>query len=178
MITKGDLHIRKMTRNDYKVMAKWLSDQNVLKYYEEPLSNLEKVIEKFAPRISGEHYVTSCIVEFKDISIGYIQYYKLTKPKLIEYGYAANQVIFGIDQFIGETQLWGKGIGTSMIRLILNYLTKIEPSSKEIIDVKKTNDRAISCYKKCGFRRLKNLSDEFVLMECKLNKPLDINYGA
>lgn len=50
MITKGDLLIRKMTRNDYKVMAKWLSDQNVLKYYEEPLSNLEKVIEKFAPR--------------------------------------------------------------------------------------------------------------------------------
>jgi aminoglycoside 6'-N-acetyltransferase len=168
MITKGDLLIRKMTRNDYKVMAKWLSDQNVLKYYEEPLSNLEKVIEKFAPRISGEHYVTPCIVEYKDISIGYIQYYKLTKPKLIEYGYAANQVIFGLDQFIGETQLWGKG------RLILNYLTKIEPSSKVIIDVKKTNDRAISCYKKCGFRRLKNLNDEYVLMECKYR----INYGA
>jgi aminoglycoside 6'-N-acetyltransferase len=165
MISQDDLLIRLMSVSEYRIMAKWLSDENVLKYYEEPSSNLEMVIKKYEPRINGKHYVTPCIVEYKDNSIGYIQYYKVNKEKLKEYGDKANQKTFGIDQFIGETHLWGKGIGTLMIGLILEYLKKIESSASVILDVKKTNERAIVCYMKCGFKKIKDLDNEFLLME-------------
>jgi aminoglycoside 6'-N-acetyltransferase len=164
MISKGELLIRPMSVNDYKIMTKWLSDEKVLKYYEEPSSDLEMVIKKFEPRINGNHYVTPCIVDYKDNSIGYIQFYKFSKEKLEEYGYKTNQLAFGIDQFIGETHLWGKGIGTLMISLILEYINNKESSANIILDVKKTNERAIACYMKCGFNKIKDLDNEFMLM--------------
>jgi aminoglycoside 6'-N-acetyltransferase len=153
-----------MSVKDYKVMTKWLSDEKVLKYYEEPFSNLERVIKKFEPRINGNHYVTPCIVDYKDNPIGYIQFYRFSKEKLGEYGYKTNQIAFGIDQFIGETHLWGKGIGTLMIRLILEYINNIESSASIILNVKETNERAIACYIKCGFNKIMDLENDYWLM--------------
>ncbi|WP_159172900.1 GNAT family N-acetyltransferase, partial [Exiguobacterium oxidotolerans] len=75
MVLDGDVHIRMMTTNDFYLMVKWLNNQKVLEFYEEPPSNLERVINKYGPRIKREHYVTPCIVEYKNQPIGYIQYY-------------------------------------------------------------------------------------------------------
>ena len=102
MIQKDELRIRLMNSTDFEIMVKWLNDENVLKYYEEPPSNLERVRKKFGPRVEGNHYVTPCIIEYKDKPIGYIQYYKVQEGNIERYGYTANERIYGIDQFIGE----------------------------------------------------------------------------
>jgi aminoglycoside 6'-N-acetyltransferase len=154
-----------MNDNDFEVMVKWLNDQSVLEFYEEPPSNIDMVIKKYGPRVEGKHYVIPCIVEYKKEPVGYIQYYELQEDELKRYGYSANQNIYGIDQFIGETQLWGKGIGTTMILMMLNYLSKNKGASSVVLEVKKNNSRAISSYKKCGFRKIKELYTDLYLME-------------
>ena len=164
MIQKDELLIRRMNTNDFKLMVKWLNDEKVLEFYEEPPTNLDRVIKKYGPRVEGKHYVTPCIVEHKEQPIGYIQYYEIQEDKLNSYGYTANDRIFGIDQFIGETQLWGKGIGTSMIRMMLNYLHTKKNASSVVLEVKKGNARAIASYKKCGFREMKDLNNDLCLM--------------
>lgn len=164
MIEKDDLLIRLMNHNDFDVMVKWLNDQKVLEFYEESPSNFEKVKEKYGPRIEGSHYVTPCIVEYKNQSIGYIQFYEIQEAELKNYGFNSNQNIYGIDQFIGETKLWGKGIGTSMILLMLNYL-RSKGASRVVLEVKKNNIRAIKSYKKCGFKKNKEINNELNLME-------------
>ena len=165
MILKNELLIRLMNDNDFEVMVKWLNDQSVLEFYEEPPSNIDMVIKKYGPRVEGKHYVIPCIVEYKNEPVGYIQYYELQEDELKRYGYSANQNIYGIDQFIGETQLWGKGIGTTMILMMLNYLSKNNGASSVVLEVKKNNSRAISSYKKCGFRKIKELYTDLYLME-------------
>jgi len=167
MTEKDDLLIRLMNHNDFDVMVKWLNDQKVLEFYEEPPSNLDKVKEKYGPRIQGKHYVIPCIAEYKNQPIGYIQYYEIQEDELKKYGFASNQNIYGIDQFIGETKLWGKGIGTSMIRLMLHYLRR-KGASKVVLEVKKNNSRAIKSYKKCGFKKTKEITNELNLMECNM----------
>ncbi|WP_274310044.1 GNAT family N-acetyltransferase [Solibacillus daqui] len=164
MIFDKELLIRLMNYGDFDLMVKWLNDQRVLEFYEEPPSNLDRVINKYGPRIEGKHYVTPCIVEYKNESIGYIQYYKIKETELKKYGYLGNQNIYGIDQFIGEPELWGKGIGTKMIQMMLNSLCN-KGASKILLEVKSNNVRAISSYKKCGFKRIKNLNNNLVLME-------------
>jgi len=154
-----------MHSNDFEVMVKWLNDEQVLEYYEEPPSNIERVIKKYGPRVEGKHYVTPCIIEHKEKPIGYIQYYEIQKGELKSYGYTTNQRIYGIDQFIGETHLWGKGIGTSMILMMLHHLSINKNASTVVLEVKKSNDRAISSYKKCGFREIKDLNNDLCLME-------------
>jgi aminoglycoside 6'-N-acetyltransferase len=167
MIEKDNLLIRLMNHKDFDVMVKWLNDQRVLEFYEEPPSNLDKVKEKYGPRIEGKHYVIPCIVEYKNQPLGYIQYYEIQEDELKKYGFTSNQNIYGIDQFIGETKLWGKGIGTSMILLMLNYL-RSKGASKVVLEVKKINIRAIKSYKKCGFKKTKEISNELNLMECNM----------
>lgn len=154
-----------MAKSDFNRMVKWLNDPLVLEFYEETLLSMEKVIEKFGPRVEGLDYVTPCIVEFNHEPIGYIQYYLQKEKDVKKYGLTSDQPIYGIDQFIGETHLWGKGIGTSMISMMLEYLTKNENVTKVVLDVKSHNIRAIKCYKKCGFKKIAELDGGFDLME-------------
>lgn len=164
MVLDDDVHIRTMTTNDFYLMVKWLNNQKVLEFYEEPPSNLERVINKYGPRIKMEHYVTPCIVEYKNQPIGYIQYYKIQETDLKKYELPNYQDIYGIDQFIGEPQLWGKGIGSIMIRKMVDYLLDDKGAAMVVLDVKKTNKRAISSYEKCGFKQIKELNNDSILM--------------
>lgn len=164
MIHKGCLTIRTMSENDYPYMTNWLNDDLVVEHYG-PRLTFEQVIAKYGPRINNEHYVTACIVEYKGAPIGYMQYYDTPKDQLKIYGYPLEEPIYGIDQFIGEPRLWGKGIGTQMVSALLEYLNSIHDVSKVVLDVKETNLQAINCYKKCGFQIVKNLEDNHFLME-------------
>lgn len=166
MALDGNVHIRMMTTNDFYLMVKWLNNQKVLEFYEEPPSSLERVINKYGPRIKGEHYVTPCIVKYKNQPIGYMQYYKIQETDLKKYELPNNQDIYGIDQFIGEPQLWGRGIGSIMIRKMVDYLLDDKGAAMIVLDVKKTNKRAISSYEKCGFKQMKELNNDSILMGC------------
>lgn len=165
MMKNDELSIRVMNCYDYDIMVKWLNDSRVLEFYEESPADLEKVKKKYGPRIEGSHYVKPYVVEYKNKRVGYIQYYEIQENYLEKFGYPQNQDIYGIDQFIGETELWGKGIGTSMILLMLNYLSNHKNATRVVLEVKNNNSRAISCYKKCGFRKIKEINDDTSLME-------------
>lgn len=165
MIHTSDLNIRALCESDYPIMAKWLNDDLVLEYYGPRLS-LEQVRTKYDPRVKGEHYVKSFIVEYQNKQIGYMQYYRIPKEQLKIYGYRLGESsIYGIDQFIGDPGLWGKGLGTLMISGLLKYLSSKLGVSNIALDVKSTNFQAIKCYEKCGFRVVKDLEDNHLLME-------------
>ncbi len=142
MIQNDELLIRVMNYYDYDIMVKWLNDSRVLEFYEESPADLEKVSKKYGPRIEGRHYVKPCVVEYKNKPLGYIQYYEIQENDLKRYGYPQNHDLYGIDQFIGETELWGIGIGTSMILLMLNYLSNHKNATRVVLEVKNNNIRA------------------------------------
>ena len=150
MIQLNELSIRAMSESDYPYMTKWLNDDLVIEYYG-PNLTLEQVIAKYGPRINGEHYVIPCIVEYKDKPIGYMQYYRTLKEQLKLFGYPAEESIYGIDQFIGETGLWGKGIGTKMIIALLDYLNSRIGVNKVVLDVKSTNITSNKMLRKMWF---------------------------
>lgn len=142
---------------DYILLAKWLSDPAVLEFYEgrDNPFNLAKVMEKFVPRARGESEVTPCIIEYDNQAIGYIQYYMVDADEYevrdkIEIG----KYIFpyGMDLFIGETEYWNMGIGTNLVKGMIQYLIKNENADGIFIDPQTCNKRAIKCYEKCGFK--------------------------
>lgn len=74
------------------------------------------------------------------------------------YGYADTEdVIFGMDQFIGEVAYWNKGIGTLLIASMINFLKEEKCANRIVMDPQVTNVRAIHCYEKCGFQKIKLL---------------------
>ena len=159
----NSITIRKMADSlmDYTLMSTWLTDHAVLKYYEgrDNPYNLEKVKEKFGPRIRVDNYVIPCIIEYENLPVGYIQYYRadaenpiMDEPSVRENLIGEYQNPYAMDLFIGEPDYWNKGIGTAVVRLLVDYLLKNDIADIIFIDPQTWNKRAIRCYEKCGFK--------------------------
>jgi aminoglycoside 6'-N-acetyltransferase len=159
LFKERDIAVRRMedSAEDYKLLTKWLSNPEVLAYYE-GLNNpfdYEKVIQKFSARVKGMENVVPCILECDKLAIGYLQFYRIVADE-----YNVSEIIdmedyrlpYGIDIFIGETNYWNMGIGTKLLQAVIQYLFDFEKADAIFIDPQTWNRRAIRCYEKCGFK--------------------------
>jgi len=144
-------------KEDYDLLTKWLSNPDVLQYYEgkSNLYDIGKVMKKFAPRAKGDELVFQCIIQYNCQAIGYIQYYQIDYG---DYGITGENIVgkylcpFGVDLFIGETDYWNKGLGTKLLSSLIKYLFEYKNADIVFIDPQTWNKRAIRCYEKVGFK--------------------------
>jgi len=153
----GALAVRELEEGDVPNLARWLSDPRVLEYVEgrDRPYDVARVREKYLARRGSR--ITCCIVEWDRAAIGYIQFYPLTDGEKAGYGYQRTLRIYGIDLFIGLPELWGQGIGTELVTAMTEYLSNVRKADKIAIDPRTWNTRAIHCYEKSGFRKVKLL---------------------
>ncbi|MCV3212732.1 acetyltransferase [Plectonema radiosum NIES-515] len=148
--------------HDYQFMAKWLTDDKVLEFYEgrdNPFP-LERIIETYKPQVTGDDPVIPCLVYYEKLPIGYIQYClldNLSENDRQTYCLDETNNVYAIDLFIGETNYWNQGIGTKILSTLVNYLLEELHAEKIVIDPNVKNTRAIRCYEKCGFEKVKIL---------------------
>ena len=65
--------------------------------------------------------------------------------------------------FIGDEQYRGRGIGKEAIHLILDYGFNYLNLNSIQLSVFAFNERAIACYKKCGFKEVGRLREAYYL---------------
>lgn len=168
----GPVALRPLTPNDADLLLRWLTDTRNLAYWEGPH-------EVFSPaRIQDDFYedewnASRCIIEYEGQPIGYVQAYQLDGELFDEYEYPRRDgKVFGIDQFIGEPELWGRGIGRRFITLLCGWLHGHCGAQAVVLDPHADNPRAIRCYEACGFRKVKFLPrhemHDGVLVDCWL----------
>ena len=157
IIESKGLRVRTLTDKDKIQLAKWLSNPEVLQYYEgrDNPFNKEKVEQEF---FADDDDVARFLVELNEVPIGYLQFYEVDGEERQIYGYDdSEEVIYGMDQFIGEVAYWNKGIGTQLVRSVVMYLIRKKDADLIVMDPQIQNDRAIRCYEKCGFKKVKLL---------------------
>jgi aminoglycoside 6'-N-acetyltransferase len=171
----GDINVRKLQKKDNILLAKWLSDPAVLEFYEgrDNPFDIEKVNRVFYDSGVAKG---QCIVEYVGKEIGYVQFYLLDDETKKVYGYG-DENIYGMDQFIGETNYWGKGIGKLLVTSMMDYLINSKKATKVVMDPQTRNLRALKCYEKCGFKKVK-LLPERELHEGKYQDCWLIEYNA
>jgi aminoglycoside 6'-N-acetyltransferase len=99
-----------------------------------------------------------CIVEYNQLPIGYIQFYPVNDEDLLDFGYINQGLsVFGTDQFIGEAEYWNRGIGRQLVTSMTEYLVQNKQANRIIMDPQVWNIRAITCYERCGFKKIKLL---------------------
>lgn len=153
-----EITVRKLDKKDEELLVSWLSNPKLLEYYEgrDRPHDLKMVRECFY--VDDDE--TRCMVEYHKNPIGYIQFYQLNEETKHEYGYINTGLrVYGMDQFIGETQYWNKGIGTKLVKSMIDYLIHVEKADKIVMDPQVWNVRAIACYEKCGFKKMKLLKE-------------------
>ena len=162
---QGDISIRPMRDDeaDYRLLARWLSNESVLEFYrgrDKPLS-LRQAQARYAPRVRGNSPVKPCIIEYCSRPLGYLQFYALSRALAVPdqrlYGSGIVEQGYGFDIFIGEPAYWGRGLGSRAIRILVAYLFPELAASCMTVDPQVDNHRAIRCYEKVGFRKVKRL---------------------
>ena len=144
---------------DYAAMARWLTDERVLMYWDgrDNPSPLERVVEEYRPEVLGEGPEAPCIVEFEGRPIGFVRYYPV-EPVAEEFGLREEdgaENAYALDLFIGEPERWGQGLGTRTVNAMVRYCFEKLGAPRVFIDPQAWNERAVHVYEKAGFRKLR-----------------------
>ncbi|PEB56191.1 GNAT family N-acetyltransferase [Bacillus pseudomycoides] len=159
LFQKGKLSMRYVIEDDANIISKWLTNSEVLQYYEgrDKPQSLEKVHMYFIHNPKSDE--KRCLVEYAGERIGYVQMYPIDSEWKELYGYRENQNVWGMDQFIGEPIYWNRGIGTELVQAMVTYIIDELGAEAIAMDPRVANERAIRCYEKCGFKKVKKLKE-------------------
>jgi aminoglycoside 6'-N-acetyltransferase len=149
--------VRALETEDASLLVKWLSDPLVLVFYEgrDRPHDYGLVMKHF---YEDREEITPCIVEFRGLAVGYIQFYLISDEERAGYGYQEyDGLIYGMDQFIGEAGYWNRGIGTALVRSMRDYIIEYKRADKIVMDPQTWNSRALRVYEKCGFKKKRPL---------------------
>jgi len=143
-------------QDDYIAMQSWFHDPAITQWVwcdekGEPPVSLERVIEKYRPRILAKTDVFPYFITRNGTPIGFIQYY------------INDEASIGLDMWIGNEDSRGKGRGTEALMMMVELIHRRYPQAKEIfITPDAQNARAIRCYRKAGFLPIGNVIDDGV----------------
>ena len=139
-----DYAFRRMSSADLPLIRRWLATPEVVRWWGDPS-------EQYA-LVSGDldhPDMDQFIVTLDDRPFGYIQSYPLSTWNQ---GFGAQPIATrGIDQFIGEPEMIGRGHGSSFIRQFVDTLLR-NGTPRIVTDPDPANIRAVRAYEKAGFR--------------------------
>jgi aminoglycoside 6'-N-acetyltransferase len=157
-----DLSFRPITDADVPRLVAWLRDPEVGAWWHGLSETYDEAFVHEHVLHAGD-FVTQAIVEVGGGPIGFQQWYPLAdEPEtLLEYGLSAADAAYGIDQFVGESALHGRGLGTRQVSSVAHWLLSPDgPGARRVFtDPVVENARAIRCYEKAGFAKVRVLSD-------------------
>ncbi|WP_343051706.1 GNAT family N-acetyltransferase [Mycoplana rhizolycopersici] len=132
-----------VTEADMPLLLRWLGEPHVRRWWGEPETEAAGIRDHF-----GDPTVEPYLVFLDGRPIGYLQSYLVDGPGHPYGDQPAGTV--GIDQFIGEPSLIGKGLGPQMIEAFVTGLFE-QGVRRVVIDPHPDNRRAIRAYEKAGF---------------------------
>ncbi len=168
------IEFRPLCRADLPALLRWLSDPDVSRWYSEGELSLENLERQYGPGIDGLDPVDQYVVRIDGQDAEYIQAYVIDDEPDYVRQLEVEPGAVGIDMFIGEPAIRGRGWGAPVLRTFVDRIvfgTMRAPIA--IIAPDPANERAIHVYAKAGFRWRKtvpivddqpwNTGDEYVM---------------
>lgn len=133
------ISFRVLRDNDMPMLLGWLQWPHVKQWWNDGDDTLEKVKSHYTANSHTTKRFLLLHGEGTQVPIGYFQYY-ITPTEI------------GVDQFIAEESLLGKGIGSEAIGRFIDLIQQQHGPRIILTDPSPDNKRAIRCYEKVGFR--------------------------
>ena len=140
--------------DEYARIVAWRNSPHVREWWDpdDPPLTLEAAIEELGPGRSGDGHTTFCIIELAGEPVGFIQFYPWDAEEtyLSEIGLRLPEGSWGLDVFIGDPGLAGRGIGSRAVRLLSDHLFAGESATSVALITEATNARSHAAYRRAG----------------------------
>jgi release factor glutamine methyltransferase len=174
----GDLRVRHLanTESDAAHLLKWLTTPEVLEWYEgrDQVFDLARVLATYGPGGEVERdQLVPVIIELNGDPVGYMQLYELDDPDdaaefeldtALTGDEEGGRGIWSIDLFIGEPDLFRRGIGRAVCRATAEFLLDEWNARDVVVLAYVENARALAAYRAAGFE------GEHVVVEHELHE--------
>jgi len=149
-----------MTEQDLPLLHEWLQRPHIVEWWggeaERP-KDLAETRACYLPRVLADQGVTPYIAMLGDEPVGYAQSYVALGSGDGWWEDETDPGVRGIDQSLAAPELLGRGIGTRLVTALVERLFADPEVSRIQTDPAPANLRAIRCYEKAGFRRLRTI---------------------
>jgi aminoglycoside 6'-N-acetyltransferase-1b/aminoglycoside 6'-N-acetyltransferase-2 len=149
-----------MTEADLPMLHDWLGRPHIARWWsgEEPRrATLDETRAQYLPGVLAQERVTPYIAMLGDDAIGYAQSYVALGCGGGWWEDETDPGVRGIDQSLARPELLGKGLGTKLASALVELLFGDPEVTAIQTDPSPANPRAIRCYEKAGFRRIKTV---------------------
>lgn len=145
--------LRLMTESDLVMLHDWLNRPHIVEWWggEEERPSLSEVLEHYRPRVLGEEPVTMYIAMLASEPIGFAQSYTALGCGDGWWEEETDPGVRGIDQSLAHPTQLNQGLGTRLVRALVERLFADPAVTKIQTDPAPANLRAIRCYEKAGF---------------------------
>lgn len=145
--------LRLMTEHDLPMLHEWLNRPHIVEWWggEEERPSLDEVREHYLPRVLAEEAVTPYIAMLDGEAIGYAQSYVALGSGDGWWEDETDPGVRGIDQSLANPTQLSRGLGTQLVRALVEMLFSNPAVTKIQTDPDPKNLRAIRCYEKAGF---------------------------
>lgn len=149
MLTSERLTLRPMTEGDWDIVQPWENDPEVLYYWEgSSVTDRELEMTQLIYRgVSRNAFVFIAELESKPIGVCWLQ--KMNLERILKH--LPGKDIRRIDLMIGEKELWSRGLGTEMIRLLTEFGFEREHCDAIFGIVGDYNPRSRRAFEKNGY---------------------------
>ena len=158
------LELRPLSNHDIPLVEDWLNKAHVKRWYEIPRLHvsISDWMSEIEARNGAFQWITYLIVLYQGRPIGLCQYYKCVDSDE-DFGELPLEGSYGIDYLIGEEAYLGKGIGKSMVSLLVSKLFSFSDVQRITADIDPSNKSSEMTLLSCGFQLLDDERSRYVM---------------
>jgi aminoglycoside 6'-N-acetyltransferase len=145
--------LRPFTGDDVPLLARWRSDQRVLRWVGGPVDAGE-IRAKYVGNPARAH-ITHAIAERDGEPVGFVQWYPCQAGYLAAAGLTADDGAWALDVYL-DPERHDAGLGSRLVSLVAAHLAATV-ARRVLIDPEAANARAVRAYEKAGFRVVRPL---------------------
>jgi aminoglycoside 6'-N-acetyltransferase len=159
------IRFRALTARDYPLLARWLAEPHVLRFYQKTPVTIEEIACEYGPAIRGDEPTLCHLALHGGAPFAYLQCYRNADyPEWAEVIGTADGL--SIDLFIGDPAFLHRGLGRAALGGYLRGIAFARyPAERRVyVGHEPANAGALRCSEAAGFRRLRSFVEDGVEM--------------
>jgi RimJ/RimL family protein N-acetyltransferase len=150
---------RPLHESDLPLLHEWLGREHVRRWWGDP-GGLEETLAHYGPSLDGRDPTDLYAILVDGRDAGMIQTYVVADYPEYATLVGVGEEVAGLDLFLGEAELLGRGLGTDVIRAFVREIVFAREATRACVaDPDLENLASLRAFEKAGFTRVSEFVD-------------------